>query len=78
MITAARTGFARDSAAPTSPTREVEPEAGYPGWYWVDLTVYLADGSSFDRRTKFVSEDGEWHHYLTAEETQMFDEALGY
>lgn len=69
---------ALDSAASEFVVYNVEPQAGYSGWYWVDLTVYLADDSSVDRRTEFVYEDGVWHHYLTTEETQMFNEALGY
>lgn len=42
----------------------------------INLTVYLADGSSFERQTSFIWEGGEWRHDLTAEERTMFDNAL--
>jgi hypothetical protein len=45
--------------------------------YAVTVTVYLADGSSFNRTTYFVDEGaGHWAHYLSGEETNMFDDAL--
>jgi hypothetical protein len=42
----------------------------------VNVTVYLADGSSFERQTSFIWEDREWRHDLTGEERTMFDNAL--
>jgi hypothetical protein len=44
--------------------------------YAVALTVYLADGSSFNRTTYFIYEDGQWVHHLTSEEVNLFDDAL--
>ena len=44
--------------------------------YAVTLTVYMADGSSFNRTTYFVNEGGYWAHYLSGEEVDMFDGAL--
>ena len=44
--------------------------------YAVTLTVYLPDGSSFNRTTYFVNEGGYWAHYLNDEEVNMFDDAL--
>ena len=67
-----------DSAAGEFVIYNVEPEPYTTGWYYVDLTVYLADGTSFDRRTEFVYENGSWRHWLTSEEASMFDQALGY
>jgi len=43
---------------------------------YVDVTVYLADGSSFERQTSFIWEGGEWRHDLTGEERTMSDNAL--
>ena len=63
-----------DSASGEFVVYNVEP-TGDPGFYYVDLTVYMADGSSFDRRTMFHWE-GYWAHWLTDEEMQMFDDAL--
>jgi hypothetical protein len=63
-----------DSAAGEFVVYNVEP-TGDPGFYYVDLTVYLADGTSFDRRTMFHWE-GYWAHWLTQEEMQMFGGAL--
>jgi hypothetical protein len=63
-----------DSAAGEFVVYNVEP-TGDPGFYYVDLTVYMADGTSFDRRTMFHWE-GYWAHWLTQEEMQMFDGAL--
>ena len=63
-----------DSAAGEFVVYNVEP-TGDPGFYYVDLTVYQADGTSFDRRTMFHWE-GYWAHWLTQEEMQMFDGAL--
>ena len=45
--------------------------------YAVTVTVYLPDGSSFNRTTYFIDEGaGFWAHYLSGEETNMFDDAL--
>jgi glutaredoxin len=44
--------------------------------YEVDLTVYLADGSSFNRRTMWTPENGEYMHWLTGEEQDMFNSVL--
>ena len=44
--------------------------------YAIALTVYLPDGSSFNRTTYFVYERGFWAHQLTTEEVNMFDGAL--
>ena len=63
-----------DSAAGEFVVYNVEP-TGDPGFYYVDLTVYMADGTSFDRRTMFHWE-GYWAHWLTQEEMQMFDGTL--
>jgi hypothetical protein len=63
-----------DSAAGEFVVYNVEP-TGDPGFYYVDLTAYLADGTSFERRTMFHWE-GYWAHWLTQEEMSMFDGAL--
>jgi hypothetical protein len=63
-----------DSAAGEFVVYNVEP-TGDPGFYYVDLTTYLADGTSFERRTMFHWE-GYWAHWLTQEEMSMFDGAL--
>jgi hypothetical protein len=48
-----------------------------PNHYFVSLTVYLADGTSFDRTTGFTYEQGRgWVHSLTGEEYDMFDSKL--
>jgi hypothetical protein len=44
--------------------------------YAVTLTVYMTDGSSFNRTTYFINEGGYWAHYLSGEEVDMFDGAL--
>jgi hypothetical protein len=44
--------------------------------YAVTLTVYLPDGSSFNRTTYFIYEAGFWAHHLTSEEIDLFDGAL--
>lgn len=44
--------------------------------YAVTLTVYLPDGSSFNRTTYFIYEAGFWAHHLTSEEVDLFDDAL--
>ena len=44
--------------------------------YEVDLTVYLADGSSFNRRTMWTPVNGEYMHWLTGEEQDMFNSVL--
>lgn len=68
-----------DSAAAEFVVTDAYPEdagAGYPS-YAVQLTAYLPDGSSFDRKTYFIDEgDGYWAHWLTTEETDMFNGAL--
>ena len=64
-----------DSASGEFVVYNVEPVPGDPSFYYVDLTVYMADGSSFDRRTMFHWE-GYWAHWLTDEEMAMFDDAL--
>ena len=63
-----------DSAAGEFVVYNVEP-TGDPNFYYVDLTVYLADGTTLDRRTMFHWE-GYWAHWLTQEEMSMFDGAL--
>lgn len=56
------------------PDSTVNP--GYPT-YAVTLTVYLPDGSSFDRTTYFTDEgNGYWAHWLSQEEMDLFDGAL--
>ncbi len=45
--------------------------------YAVFVTVYLPDGSSFDRKTYFTNEgNGYWAHWLSEEEMGMFSNAL--
>ena len=44
--------------------------------YAVTLTVYLPDGSSFNRTTYFIYETGFWAHHLTTEEVDLFNGAL--
>ena len=49
---------------------------GYPA-YAVTLSVYLPDGSSFDRTTYFTDEgNGYWAHWLSQEEMDLFNSAL--
>ena len=56
------------------PDSTVNP--GYPT-YAVTLTVYLPDGSSFDRTTYFTDEgNGYWAHWLSQEEMDLFNGAL--
>ena len=43
--------------------------------YAVAVTVY-ADGSTFNRTTYFIYENGRWVHHLSSEEVNMFDDAL--
>jgi hypothetical protein len=38
----------------------------------VDLTVNLPDGSSSERFTRFILENGSWKHDLTQEEYDLF------
>jgi cell division protein FtsB len=64
-----------DSASGEFVVYNVEPVPGDPSFYNVDLTVFMADGSSFDRRTMFHWES-YWAHWLTDEEMSMFDGAL--
>lgn len=44
--------------------------------YNVGVTIYTVDGTSFDRRTQFVWENGRWVHHLTDEEVSLFDSVL--
>jgi len=44
--------------------------------YAVTLTIYMTDGSSFNRTTYFINEGGYWGLYLSGEEVDMFDGAL--
>jgi TolA-binding protein len=70
---------ALDSAAGEFVVTDAYPEdlgLGVPT-YAVTVTVYLPDGSSFNRTTYFVDEGaGHWAHFLSSEETNMFDDAL--
>ena len=70
---------ALDSAAGEFVVTDAYPDdlgLGVPT-YAVTVTVYLPDGSSFNRTTYFVDEDaGFWAHYLSEEEVGMFDDAL--
>ena len=70
---------ALDSAAGEFVVTDAYPDdlgLGVPT-YAVTVTVYLPDGSSFNRTTYFVDEGaGFWAHYLSGEETNMFDDAL--
>jgi len=69
-----------DSAAGEFVVPDSYPEDvsnGYPT-YAVTLTVYLSDGRVAPRKTYFTSEsNGYWAHWLTDEETGMFDSAVG-
>jgi TolA-binding protein len=67
---------ALDSAAGEFVIYDISPIPDTSDSYDVSLTVYLADGSSFDRTTEFVYEDGVWKHSLTGEEISMFDNVL--
>ena len=70
---------ALDSAAGEFVVTDAYPDdlgLGVPT-YAVTVTVYLSDGSSFNRTTYFVDEGaGFWAHYLNEEEVNMFDDAL--
>ena len=67
---------ALDSAAGEFVIYDVTPESS-PDFYYVSLTVYLADGTSYDRTTEFTYEPGRgWVHWLTSEEYDMFDSVL--
>ena len=70
---------ALDSAAGEFVVTDAYPDdlgLGVPT-YAVAVTVYLPDGSSFNRTTYFVDEGaGFWAHYLSEEEVGMFDNAL--
>jgi Zn-dependent protease with chaperone function len=44
--------------------------------YAVTVTVYLPDGSSFERTTYFVNEADHWAHHLSEEEVDSFNGAL--
>jgi hypothetical protein len=70
---------ALDSAAGEFVVTDAYPDdlgLGVPT-YAVTVTVYLPDGSSFNRTTYFVDEGaGFWAHYLSEEEVGMFDNAL--
>lgn len=63
-----------DSAAGEFVVYDVYPEGS--GWYYVDLMIYLPDGSSQTRTTQFVYEGGTWKKWLTGEEYDMFISAL--
>ena len=41
----------------------------------VYLTITLPDGSSSERYTRFVSQNGSWKHDLTQEEYDLFESA---
>lgn len=41
----------------------------------VNLTVNLPDGSSSERSTRFILENGSWEHDLTQEEYDLFSSA---
>src|SRR5918994_2094750 len=43
----------------------------------VYLTITIADGSSSDRVTQFILENGSWKHDLTQEEYELFAGANG-
>jgi hypothetical protein len=47
-------------------------------WYYVYVDIYAPDGTVSSRTTEFRLEDGRWVHWLTAEEMDMFDQALSY
>ncbi|HSL00234.1 MAG TPA: hypothetical protein VK869_07835 [Rubrobacteraceae bacterium] len=63
-----------DSAAAEFVVYDVYPEGS--GWYYVDLMIYLPDGTSQTRTTQFVYEGGSWKKWLTGEEYDMFAGAL--
>jgi hypothetical protein len=68
---------ALDSAAGEFVVTDAYPDdlgLGVPT-YAVAVTVY-ADGSSFNRTTYFIYENGYWAHYLSTEEVNLFDDAL--
>ncbi len=65
-----------DTAASEFVVFSVEELPGHTAQVWVGLTAYLPDGSSFDRYTRFVYENGAWRHALTMEEYGMFDSVL--
>jgi hypothetical protein len=44
--------------------------------YAIAVTVYLPDGSSFNRTTYFIYEGSFWAHHLSTEEVNLFDDAL--
>ena len=63
-----------DSAAAEFVVYDVYPEGS--GRYYVDLMVYLPDGSSQPRTTQFVYESGSWKKWLTSEEYDLFASAI--
>jgi hypothetical protein len=68
---------ALDSAAGEFVVTDAYPDdlgLGVPT-YAVAVAVY-ADGSSFNRTTYFIYENGQWAHYLSSEEVNLFDGAL--
>jgi hypothetical protein len=67
-----------DSAAGEFVVTDAYPEDVGNGYstYAVLVTVYMADGSSFNRQTYFTNEGGYWGHYLSDEEMNMFNNAL--
>jgi hypothetical protein len=66
---------ALDTGAAEFVVTDVYPD--YDNLMWVDVDIYLPDGSVVHRTTEFALEDGMFRHWLTAEEMAMFDEALG-
>ena len=67
-----------DSAAGEFVVTDAYPEDVGNGYstYAVLVTVYMTDGSSFNRKTYFTNEGGYWGHYLSDEEMNMFNGAL--
>jgi type II secretory pathway component PulJ len=49
---------------------------GYPHVADVGVTINYSDGSTGTRYTFFVYEGGMWKHWLTSEETELFDSVL--
>ena len=65
-----------DTAAGDYVINAVKEVPGAPNRVRVNVTVHRRDGSSFDRVTSFVYEDGAWRHDLSAEEYSMFNSVL--
>jgi hypothetical protein len=68
-----------DSAAGEFVVTDAYPEDvgnGYPT-YAVLVTVYMPDGSTFNRKTYFTNQgNGFWAHWLSQEEMDLFNGAL--